>query len=202
MTRFFAIAALALAPAAAQAEDLLAQFVPSANVGVDTFDPITFGPGPVTDFWNLVVSNPNTGNATSIELDLAIPGLLDLGQVEFKDSPEPAMLGPNLVADSFFTIPTGSTVLVGEARFADGVLGASYTVSGDTSFVDADGGEAILAVAAVPTGTFAPFDVFPAGTVIGRASIDGVFQNITIIPEPATVVLAGLALVGFASRRK
>ncbi|MEO0531211.1 MAG: PEP-CTERM sorting domain-containing protein [Planctomycetota bacterium] len=193
------------------AQTVIPTFVPS-QTNVPSFDPLIFGPGPNIDIWNLVLTNESAEPVTSLELEICqAPGtVLNLGSpgVDFRDTTDPVMLGPNLVADSFFVVPEGTTALVGDFVETDLRFGAAWTVAGDVPLVEGNGGQAIVAVLAVPTGTFDPLAV---RNPLGRASIAGQFATVgfltdpfdNCIPEPTTAVLLGLGLACLGgSRRK
>lgn len=190
MTRFFALVAVLAVSSVASAVALDGRYE-LRTADIPTFDPVEFAPGPNVDVYDVIVSNSNDGDATSLELAL-IGDFQNFGTRTFNPDGELQMLGPNTVADSFFVVANELAV---EPVDQDGVLSASYTISGGGVLVPA-GGEALVAVVTVPTGVS-----IEAALSGGRAAIGGAFEAVQFIPEPSTAILAGLALVGFAARR-
>ncbi len=203
MRTLFALLIVAATASFASASTVLGTIV-QVETNIATFDPNTFGPGPNVDVFQLVVSNPHAGGATSVEL--AITGSfvnLNAGAaLTFKAGTDLPTLGPNTVGESFFVVPDGFTAgdILGVNTSDDGsTLASSYTLPGTTPFVPGDG-QAVLAVLSVETGSTTAL-ALAQGTV-GVVAIDGELHTLSFIPEPSTAILAMLGLVGVAARRR
>jgi hypothetical protein len=200
MTRFFALVAVLAVSAAATAAPLRGSLVKSES-NVATFDPNIFAPGPAIDIYHVVIENPNASATTSVGLTLD-GSFINLGApaVSFRNSAALPTLGPNKVAESFFVIPADKTtaqVLAVNTEDTAGVLSTSFTIQGGANLIPA-GGSSILAVLSVAAGSPEPSQL----NWTGNGAVNGVLEAIQFIPEPTTCVLAGLALVGAAARRR
>lgn len=170
---------------------------------IETFDPSTFGPGPNIDVYELIVSNHNDGDVTSIELDLCFAAgtLQNFGNRTFSSDSVLPLLGPNTVADSYLVV---SNELAVDVVDTDSRLRAAYTTSDGGVLVPANS-EALVAVLSIPAGA----SINLLRNPWGRAAIDGQFENIGYlidafdhcVPEPSTALLLLLALSGVACRR-
>jgi hypothetical protein len=183
----------------ATAGNLLA-IVNQDSTNVPTFDPSTFMPGLNVDVYEVVVFNPNDDDATALEIAL-FGDFVNQGvpSIAFRrhDSDRLPWLGLNLVADTFFILPSGADFpLAVDIVDTNAQLSASWTVAGDVALAPA-AGSAIVANISVPTGV--PIDM---SNWSGRAVVDGRFEEIRFIPEPTSALIAGLALVSFVMRRK
>lgn len=198
MTRFFALAAILAVATVATAAPLTTKLI-KAQTNVATFDPNTFGPGPNIDVYHLEVTNPNSILADSIGLSLT--GEFQnfaAAPLTFKNNTSLPTLGPNTVAETFFVVPNPATILGVNTVDSSTALASNFTAQGGGNFVAA-GGSSILAVLSVPAGSLEP----SMQGWTGNAAVGGVLEDIQFgIPEPTTCVLAGLALVGAATRRR
>lgn len=197
MNRFILIGFLCVS-GVTQAEPLL--FPPYdlvgsvVNVGtnVATFDPINLVSGPAVDVYQVVVQSNLTTPISSLAIHLDGPFINGMDPpISFSDLMTLPTLGPNTVAESFITIPSGklaSDVLAVDTIDAGNVLSSSFTLVGGATLVEPQG-SAVIAILSLPTG--ATLD-----TTNWRVN------NIPFIPEPTTGVLVGHALIGAAGRRR
>ena len=199
MRILLALFVLSIATTTASAAVLPATIV-LAQSNIETFDPRTFTAGPNVDNYHVLVSNPNDGNVTSLELNF--PGTFqnfNYSPLSFRDDTRWPTLGPNEVAESFFLLPPGSNgtqLAVGTIDDETGLF-SSYTLPGDTPLIQASSPGTVVAVLAVLTGT-----VPDATRFSGRAAIDGAFHDIRFpVPEPTTAFLALLGVASLALRR-
>lgn len=197
MKRFFATAAILAAATAVQAQlvDIETRLVP-IKTGATTNDLVT--PDPF-DVWEIVATNNNAGAATSVEIDLA-GDFLGFGDTTFKAGSENPVIFGFEAPDSFFVLPAGTDpadVLAVNTTDSSTQLATSYTVAGGADLIPGGGAETTIATISLPAGT-----AFELPMVYGRAAIGGVFTDIVGIPEPTSVLLAGLAMVGFVARRR
>lgn len=198
MWRFnlWAMACVFSAPGSVFAEPLVGTYE-LRGADIETFDPATFGPGPNVDEYVVLLTNPNEGDVTSVELTLRGDWQNFSGMLTFKADGQFPYLGPNFVADSFFVV---KNQLALDVIDGGGVLQAAFTIAGGGVIVPGGSDGTLIAVVYVPTGT----TIYP-GLSFGRAAINGAFVDIVFpgpVPEPSTFVLGGcLAMTLFASRR-
>jgi hypothetical protein len=197
MLRLLALSVLLSYSTVACAAPLFPTLV-KASTNVATFDPVTFGPGPNVDVYNLVVTNPNPYPATSIGLSLDGDFInLNSTTLTFKANAELPTLGPNKVAETFFVVPDPSKILAVGTIDTDDALASNFTSVGGLTFVPAQG-SSIVAVMSIAAGSPSP----DGWRWTGNAAVNGVLVPIAAFPEPTAGVLAGLALVGAAARRR
>ncbi|MEO0531210.1 MAG: PEP-CTERM sorting domain-containing protein [Planctomycetota bacterium] len=198
---------IVMAATAASAEPLISTFVLSEQ-NVETFDATTFTAGPNIDIYELVLDNsPNINDVISLELDLCLsPGtLLNLSgsEITFRDQVRYPIFGVSRIAESFFVIPSGTSLLATNVIDTDFRLRASWTVAGGTPLIPA-GGEAVVAVLSVPTGT--PIELLR--NPWGRAVISGRFESIGpigpvfnhCVPEPGSLLLIAIGIVSVSAQ--
>lgn len=201
MIRLIALIALLSSGALATAAPLRPSLIRDST-DVATFDPRIFAPGPNVDVYHLVVENPNPHPVTSLSLSLTSDGAFinqGVPNLSFRNSVRSPLLGPNVVAESYFVIPSNlSTALVLAVNTVDtaDLLATNYAIQGGAELIPA-GGSSVVAVLSIVTGSAVP----DMSGWMGQAVINGVLERIAFIPEPTTGVLAGLALVGAARRR-
>lgn len=182
---------LLLATSSGRAEPLIGTYeLRGANI--ETFDPATFTAGPNVDQYEVLLTNPNEGDVTSIELRLLGDWQNFVqGGLAFNTEAHLLTLGPNTVAESFFIVDNPLAVDVVDGG---GVLQASYTIAGGGVIVPGNSDGTLAALVSVPTGT----TIFP-GLSLGRAAINGAFVDIVFpgpVPEPSALLMAGFALLG------
>jgi hypothetical protein len=204
MVRLIALLSILSCGGAACAAPITATLVVAA-ANVATFDPNLFAPGPAVDVYNLVAANPNPYPVSSIGLSLNGDFInLGLPSMAFKAGAELPTLGPNKVAETFFVVPDPSKVLAVGTIDSNGSLASNYTTQGGATLIPAQG-SSVVAVLSLAAGS--PFPSMAGWT--GNAAINGVLEpgwifltSLPPFPEPTSGVLAGLALVGAAARRR
>jgi hypothetical protein len=177
---------------------------------VATFDPFIFAAGPNVDVYEYILENPNQSDVTSLSLTFVGDFVnKNFQPLTFKNDGSTGlpMLGPNLVAETFFNLPTGAAPLAVDIVDTNAQLSASYTVAGDVALIPA-GGSTVVATLSLPAGA----DFFSIGhpTCLGQAAVGGELVDVLLhlegecpnVPEPSTIWIASLALVGFVMRRK
>lgn len=179
---------------------------------VNVVDPVTFHPAPPVDVWGLSVTNGETQPVTSVSVRLNGPFVNNnsASGVTFKVGTGLPRIGPFPQADTFFVLPTGglqNLVVTPGTIDSDGVLAAEFSTSDGSPLIPA-GSSQILVAYSVPAGSpFVPLDeivdcgCFKSGDEVLPGTI---YLEISLLacPEPTTCVLAGLALVGAAARRR
>lgn len=202
MKRFFALALALCAASAAQAASIL--------VGLEQLQTnftSTLTPAP-TDIWLVrVLENANTDPVFSF--DLAIPGTFvqSVGAPTVANTSGPILVAGVLpAADTYFSVPNAITpgniaIAPGTATDSAALLEAAYTITGATPILQPGQIDVILATLAVPAGTDLTLPEL-LGTAAVRTATGPVAVDVISIPEPSTVLLAGLASVGFLARRK
>lgn len=196
MTRFFAIAALAVSATFANAMEInttLELVSENQETNALVYDGMF-------DVYNIVAVSELGDAATSLELRLEGNFITAGGRAIKSGAALPVVFG-QIAPDSFFVIPEGvneSNILAapGTTEDTEGVIASSFTVSGDVQLIPGDGTPTVIATISVPAGAG-----FELPEVLGRAAVAGGFVPVFGVPEPSTAILAGLALVGFAARR-
>lgn len=200
MKRFIALAVALAVPSFAAAEAITTKLVQlKANA---TTNALVYAGE--FDVYSIVASNPNAAAATSLELSLGGTDMLGLADRTFKVGANNPLVFGFEAPDSFFVLPAGvdpADVLAVNTVDTATSLATSYTVAGGAELIPAGGVDVPIVTISVPAGT-----AWELPEVLGRAAVSGAFESVvgaTVdIPEPTTVMLAGLALVGFAARRK
>lgn len=195
MKRFAAFAVVVSLAASAHAAPIVAT-LQQTQAGATT-SPFVFDGQ--FDTYIVVADNPNDEAVTSLELSLDVPNALNLADITFKaGSDNPIVFGFE-APDTFFVVPGSvdvADVLAVDTTDDGAVLRSSFTVAGGAELIPGMG-SATIATINVPAGS--PVEL---PLELGRAAIGGQFETVVSIPEPTTVMLAGLALAGFAARRR
>lgn len=158
------------------------------------------------DVYEVHLSNPN-GAASVFVLSLpSLPGdYIQVGRTGFREDATLPLAFGFAAPDTFFVVPVNPFGLVCIDVFPSpcNPIDDAHTLEG--TYVAPDvvpAGSSVIAVLSVPAGSAVP-NFGPAGTVLGRAVIDGVFENIiTPVPEPTTALLTLFGVAGFAIRRR
>lgn len=200
--RLLALAALCLSVTGAAAENVLGRFELLAAGFAN-------GIQPVADIYGLVVENTFDQDVTAIQLDLTPAdlgvstfvvdsgGFLNPNDLTFGPGLLPVVRGPTIV-DSFVVLPGTLAPLSARAVFEPTEIAVAYTTRGAQTLVASGSRETILHLS-VPAGE-SPLSLGRIGRVAYSDLVtDG---DIVSVPEPATALLACLALVGSAIRRK
>lgn len=205
MRTLIAAAIVALVAPTANAA-LMGSFVEGAK-NVAVVDPGTFQPSSPVDLYEVRVENGLTSPVAALEFRIEGTFVNNpaASGVAFKEGTSLPAFGPFSLADTFFVLPAGSAAsnlpAPGQTVDTSGVLAAAWTLAGAPRLIPA-GETYTVAVLAVPAGAAAPD---ASNIALSRAAVDGAFAEITfgeVIPEPTTCILAGLALVGVAARRR
>lgn len=202
MTRFFALALIALLAAAPASASVIGSIAPAA-LSVDD------GLEPVADVWAFSLTNETDSDINAITLTL---NAADFGAEAWLQTdggfynPSELTFGPGAlpefrgfpITDTFVVLPEGLDPLAAVQEFGDDRINTSYTVSGG---ILVGAGETVtVAHLSVAAGTdlMMPRDEGVTGSVVDLLSVQ---SPIVGIPEPTSAILVGLALVGFAARR-
>jgi hypothetical protein len=209
MKAFLVGAIFTLLPTCCLAAEGIFGSVYLAASDVATFDTSTFSPGPAVDVYHVSLCNCLSTAIGSLEARFVgdfVNNESVLG-LTFKETPDLPMLGPNIIADTYFVTNEDLSSLLALQPVDDGsTLYAAYTFAGAAEVVPVNE-ERVIAVLTVLAGSPA---LTSANVDLLRTAVGGVFGPdpvfgagpFTCIPEPTTCVLAGLALVGPAARRR
>jgi hypothetical protein len=178
--------------------------VEAGGKNIANVDPVTFGPAPPVDEYRVALLNSGDVAVSALQLRFegnfvnnnTASGVSFSARTTFQ-----SITAPFSLADSFFVAPLGEfgTFLPAPGQTIDNgsVLAATYTLSGPPRLIPAFSTRTV-AVLAVPAGSPPP----GYHTLTYGAAIIGDELVVFKAPEPTTCVLAGLALVGAAARRR
>jgi hypothetical protein len=184
-----------------------------AEANVANLDPTTLLPAAPVDVYHVSLCNCNPLPVRSLQLGFESNFVNNNGDfgITFKETADLPALGPFVVADSFFVVNEDPSLVLAVANYTvdDGdMLQAAYTLAGPANLIPSMA-ERVVAVLSVPAGSSALDSSIVRGAL---TDIDGQFLDSVVfrldnntpcsIPEPTTCVLAGLALVGAAGRRR
>ncbi len=182
-----------------------------AQTNVANIDPTTLAPAEPVDVYHVSLCNCNPLPVRALQIGFEgdfVNNDTDSG-VTFKETADLIDIGPYAVADSFFVVNDDVSLVLAVSSYTidDGnALRSAYTLAGAPTLIPAMA-ERVVAVLSVPAGS-------PAldASIVRQpaADVGGQFSNFVFlpdnstpcIPEPTTAALAGLALVGFAARRR
>jgi hypothetical protein len=158
------------------------------------------------DTWEFQVANTGSTPIDSLSLSFtsATGALLTQGNTTFKSgTANPVVFGFE-APDAFFVLPAGATQLAATQVDTANALQSDFTTQGALVLVPTSGAPTTVAAFSVPHGTtFGDATASPLSGVIFAAGsgVGGGGQPIPItigaaVPEPATLTLLGLTLVG------
>ena len=212
MRFFLVLLTLSLTAPTASAANLFASF-DLVETNIATFDSVTFSAGPNVDVYHFSICNSFVNDVTAFELSLSGPFVNQnpSAALTFQAGTDLPMLGPHVVAESFFVLPEGfsaNDVLAVNTTDGNGLLASTYTLPGTISLADA-GERTVVAVLSVPTGPL--LDAFNNST--GRGAVYGQFEGIFALeplnslpegclPEPSTALLCLIGMAGIVVRRR
>jgi hypothetical protein len=146
-------------------------------------------------------NSESAGPVTTLEVDFIGNFLNTAPPNNVRNEPENPVVFGFVAPETFALIPDGASPLVGSSIDTNARLYVAYTTQGGLPIVPNDGSPTAIAFLSVPAGTVLyRTNLAPSVGVVGGARVD---IN-TVFPEPATLTLAGLALVGLVglARRK
>lgn len=185
-------------------------FITLAASDVATVDPTTFLDAPLVDVYHVSICNCYSQPVAALEVRIRgeiVNNNTDFG-LTFKETADLPTYGPFTVADTFFVVHENVSQVISLDWIDDGAeLTATFVLAGEPRLIPSMA-ERVVAVLSVPAGS-PTLDSSIVDVAIGFmerqlkiVSFPFAEFRSPCIPEPATGVLAGLALVSVASRRR
>ena len=180
------------------ASGLVAQLA-LVDSGLSTTAPDFVSPGPTIDVYEVVVTNNEAADVTSLAFTLPGPWINNAPSVvSFHDSPGPYTQGPFTFAETFFVLPPGVNQLALGTIDSNTLLESSYSGVGSVALVPA-GSSATVAVLSVATGTAVDLSGYTGWGVVSGLDVP---ITLLVIPEPSAAFLSIVALFGVGLRRR